>query len=87
MGDIQVTVGNVLELSDATSKSDIVHGTQNFSGDERRRNLQAHVQDLLLALKTDVGGPADHAAEVALGLDVLANAIVARPLLDERVLS
>jgi hypothetical protein len=57
-----------------------------ISGDERRRNLQAHVQNLLLALKADVGWPADHAAEVALGLDVLADAIVARPLLDERVL-
>lgn len=56
-------------------------------GDERRRNLQAHIEDLLLALKADVGWPADHAAEVALGLDILADAIVAGPLLDERVLS
>ena len=52
-----------------------------------RGDLQAHVEDLLLALKTDICGPADHATEVALGLDVLTDAIVARTLLDERVLS
>lgn len=53
----------------------------------RRWDLQAHVEDLLLALKTDVCGPAHHAREVALGLDVLADAIVAGTFLDERVLS
>jgi hypothetical protein len=52
----------------------------------RRGDLQAEVEDLLLALKTDVRGPPDHAAEVALGLDVLADAIVLGALLDERVL-
>ena len=52
----------------------------------RRRDLQAHVEDLLLALKTDVCGPSHHAREVALGLDVLADAIVTGALLDERVL-
>jgi hypothetical protein len=52
----------------------------------RRGNLQTEVEDLLLALKTDVRGPSDHAAEVALGLDVLADAIVLGALLDERVL-
>ena len=51
-----------------------------------RGNLEAEVQDLLLALKTDIFGPLDEAAEVALGLDVLANTEVAGTLLDERVL-
>ena len=51
-----------------------------------RRNLQAHVQDLLLALKTDILGPLDETAEVALGLDVLADAEVAGAALDKRVL-
>jgi hypothetical protein len=37
-------------------------------------------------LKTDVSGPSDHTADVALGLDVLTDAIVARTLLNERVL-
>jgi hypothetical protein len=51
-----------------------------------RRNLQAHVQDLLLALKTDILGPLDEAGEVATGLDVLADTEVARALLDKGVL-
>jgi hypothetical protein len=51
-----------------------------------RWNLEAEVQDLLLALKTNILGPLDKAAEVALGLDVLANTEVAGTLLDERVL-
>ena len=54
---------------------------------DRRGNLQTKVEDLLLALKTDVRGPSHHAREVALGLDVLADAIVAGTLLDERVLT
>jgi hypothetical protein len=53
---------------------------------ERRGNLQAHVQNLLLALKTDILGPLDEAGQVALGLNVLADAEVAGTLLDERVL-
>jgi hypothetical protein len=53
---------------------------------DRRRDLEAEVEDLLLALETDVLGPLHHARQVALGLDVLANAVVACPLLDERVL-
>jgi hypothetical protein len=52
-----------------------------------RRNLQAHVEDLLLALKTDVRRPLDHARDVALGLDVLSDPIISGSLLDERVLS
>lgn len=53
---------------------------------DRRRNLQAKVEDLLLALKTNILWPAHHAGKIASGLDVLADAMVARPLLDERVL-
>ena len=49
-------------------------------------NLEAEVQDLLLALQTDVLGPLDETAKVTLGLNVLANAEVAGALLDERVL-
>lgn len=51
-----------------------------------RGNLQAHLEDLLLTLKTDILGPLNHAGEVSLGLDVLADAVVAGALLDERVL-
>jgi len=53
---------------------------------DRRRHLQAHVENLLLALEADVFGPLDHAREVALGLDILPNAEIASPLLEERVL-
>jgi hypothetical protein len=52
----------------------------------RRWDLQAEVEDLLLALKTDILGPSDHAREVAFGLDVLADTEVTGALLDERVL-
>jgi len=64
----QVTVKNVLELSDG------------------RWNLQAHVEDLLLALKTDILGPSNHARQVTLWLDVLTDTEVASTLLNERVL-
>jgi len=53
---------------------------------DRRGDLQPHVEDLLLALQTDILGPLHHAREVALGLDVGADTEVARTLLDERVL-
>jgi len=53
----------------------------------RRWDLQAHVEDLLLALEADVCGPSHHATEVALGLDVLADAEVLGALLDERILA
>lgn len=53
---------------------------------DRGGNLEAEVQDLLLALQTDVLGPLDKAAEVALGLDVLANTEVTGTLLDKGVL-
>ena len=53
----------------------------------RRGNLQAHVEDLLLALEANVCGPSDHAGDIALGLDILADTEVLGALLDERVLA
>lgn len=53
---------------------------------DRRRHLEAHVQDLLLALKTNILGPLDEAGQVATGLDVLADAEVTGALLDQGVL-
>lgn len=54
---------------------------------DRRWDLEAHVQDLLLALKTDILGPLHHAREVSSRLDILTDAIVSGALLDERVLT
>lgn len=51
-----------------------------------RGNLQPHVEDLLLALETDVGRPSHHTREVALGLDVLADTEVLGTLLEEHIL-
>lgn len=53
---------------------------------DRGGNLEAEVQDLLLALQTDVLGPLDKAAEVALGLNILADTEIAGALLDKGVL-
>lgn len=53
---------------------------------DRRGDLETEVQDLLLALHTDVLGPLDEAAKVTLGLNVLADTEVAGTSLDERVL-
>jgi hypothetical protein len=50
-----------------------------------RRNLEALVQDLLLALKTDIFGPLDETRKIALGLNVLTDTKVAATLLNERV--
>jgi hypothetical protein len=52
-----------------------------------RWDLEAEVQDLLLALKTNILWPSHHAGEVALWLDVLTDTEVAGALLDERVLA
>ena len=52
----------------------------------RRGDLQTKVEDLLLALKTDVRGPPNHATKVTLGLDVLTDAEVLGTLLEKRVL-
>ena len=53
---------------------------------DRRRHLEAHVDDLALALEADILGPLHHAGEVATGLDVLADTEVPRLLLEEGVL-
>lgn len=53
---------------------------------DRWRDLQPEVEDLLLALETDVLRPPHHTGEVAGWLNVLADAIVAGTLLDEGVL-
>lgn len=53
---------------------------------DRRRDLEAHVDDLSLALKADILGPLHHAGKVAAGLEVLADTEVSGALLDERVL-
>lgn len=49
-------------------------------------DFQAEVEDLALALEANILRPPNHAGEVAPGLNVLADAIVARTLLEERVL-
>ena len=49
-------------------------------------DFEAEVEDLLLALKTDVGRPLYHTGKVALRLDILTNAEVSWALLDERIL-
>lgn len=46
-------------------------------------HLQSLEQDALLALDADVLGPLDEASEVALGLDVASNSIVAGVLLKQ----
>lgn len=51
-----------------------------------RGDLDAHLENLALALEADILGPLDHAGQVTLGLDVLTYAEVARAALDERVL-
>jgi hypothetical protein len=53
---------------------------------DRRWDLQSEVEDLLLALETDILGPLHHTREVSSRLDVLTDAIVAATLLDKRVL-
>jgi len=53
---------------------------------KRRGNLEAHVENLALALEANILRPLHHAGEVSLGLDVGTNTEVARAALDERVL-
>ena len=53
---------------------------------DSRGNLQAHLKDLLLSLEADILGPLDHAGDISLGLDVLADAEVAGSLLEKGVL-
>lgn len=52
---------------------------------DRWRDLQACLQDGLLALEADVFRPLHEAAEIALRLDVLTNAKVARSFLKQGV--
>ena len=52
---------------------------------DRGRDLQTGLQNGLLTLKADVFGPFDETAQVALGLDVLADAEVTGTLLEEGV--
>ncbi len=53
---------------------------------DRRRHLEAQVDDLALALETDILGPLHHAGEVAARLNVLTDTEVSGSLLDEGVL-
>lgn len=82
---LSLGLGAVLveELEDLSSGV-AVEGVLELSNG--RGNLQAHVQDLLLALQADIFGPLDEAGQVALGLDVLTDTEVTGALLDERVL-
>jgi len=53
---------------------------------DRWWDLEAHGEDLLLSLKTNILWPLHHARQVALRLDILADTIIAGTLLEERVL-
>lgn len=53
---------------------------------DRWWDLETHVQDLTLALKSDISWPLHHTRQVATWLNVLTNAIVSWSSLDERVL-
>ncbi len=48
-----------------------------------RRDLEAVQKNALLPLKLDVLGPLNKASQIALGLDILTNAEVLGPLLEE----
>ena len=54
---------------------------------ERRGDLEAHGDDLLLALKADILGPLHHARDIAAGLDILADTEVAGALLEKGILT
>ncbi len=53
---------------------------------DRRRDFQAGLKNSLLPLEPDVLGPPDETAEIALGLDVLADLKVAGTRLEQGVL-
>lgn len=74
----------LVQKLESLSSGIAVQGVVELS--ERRGNFEAEVQDLLLALKTDIFGPLDETRQIALGLDILANAEVARALFKKRVL-
>ncbi len=54
---------------------------------DRRWDLQSEVEDLLLALETDILGPLHHTRKVSSWLDVLTDTEVTAALLNERVLA
>jgi len=80
LGFRSVLVKELESLSSSVTVEDMLELSKS------RGNLQAHLKDLLLALEADVLGPLDHAAHVALGLDILADTEVTGTLLEERVL-
>ena len=53
---------------------------------DRRGDFETEVEDLPLALKSDVFGPSHHTRKVASWLDILTDAKVAGALLDEGIL-
>ena len=74
----------LVEELESLSGGVAVEGVGELS--DSRWDLEAHVQDLALALQTNVLWPLHHAGKVAAWLDVLADTIVAWAALDERVL-
>lgn len=96
LGDGSGLLGETLLLVGLGLRAVLVEELEGLSGSvavknivelgDGRGDLQAHVQDLALALQADVGGPLDEAGEVAPRLDVLANTEVLRAALNERVL-
>ena len=97
LGDGSGLLGETLLLLDLGLRAVLVEELESLGGGvlvenllelgDGRGDLQAHVEDLLLALEADILGPLDHARDVALGLDGLADAIVARALLKKGVLA
>jgi len=89
-------LGETLLLLSLGLRSVLVEKLESLSGgvavedilelSDGRWNLQAEVEDLLLALKTDILWPSHHAREVTPWLNILADTEVAGALLDERVL-
>jgi hypothetical protein len=52
---------------------------------DRWRDLEPGLEDGLLPLEADVLGPLDEAAQIPLGLDVLADGKIPRAFLEERI--
>ena len=74
----------LVEKLEGLSGGVLVEGIRELS--DGRRDLETHVEDLSLALESNVFRPFDHAREVAPRLDVLTDTKVARTFLDKRVL-
>ena len=75
-----VLVEQLESLGGAVAVEDVVELS------DRGWDLEAHRQDLALALQANIFGPLHRAREVAPGLHILSDAEVARPPLDQRVL-